>query len=201
MSLVWLQMRKVTFSLDQDLSGYWPWVIVSWVSEEGDVVTVSQGQWKQIPHSKEAALSLLPKETTFCHVHTHSHSFPRNFWTWRSIPPESVGGKVQIPEISSNCFLKRSGCRKEIWWWLQWGKVAVRVPFSLSNGELTLWRNLKTTPKCSWRFIFPDKHQSPVKTSIRGKPGLLNYSVAQLVCYTWALQLQPTLLQGRFQTD
>lgn len=125
------------------------------VSEEGDVATTSQGQWKQIPHCKEAPPSLLPKERRFCHVHT-APNFPRNFWTWRSIPTESVGGKVQMPEISSNCFLKRSGCRKETWWWLQWGKVALRVPFSLSNGELTLWRSLKTTPlggkKCSWRW-------------------------------------------------
>lgn len=121
------------------------WVSVSWVSEEGDVVTTSEGQWKQIPLSKEAPVSLLPKETRFCHVHI-TPIFPRNSWTWRSIPTELVGGKVQIPEISSNCFLKRSGCRKDIWCWLQWGKVAVRVPFQLSNGELTLWRNFKTTP-------------------------------------------------------
>ena len=62
------------------------WVSMSWVSGDGDVVTMSEGQWKRIPHSEEAALSWLPEEMTFmlCHVHMYTQAciFPRNFWTW-----------------------------------------------------------------------------------------------------------------------
>lgn len=93
------------------------WVSVNWVSGEGNVVTISEGLWRRIPHSKEVPLGWLLEEIMFmlCRVHLQVHAciFPKNFWTCGSISIELDGGKVRIPEISSNCPLKIGGCGKE----------------------------------------------------------------------------------------
>lgn len=118
-------MRNVTFShavpwprpgwlLDLALSP--SWVGRSRASGEGNVLTVSERQWKRIPRPKGAALSWLPEEMMFLLSHVHMYLqaciFPRNFWTWGSIATEMDGGKVRIPEISSNCLLKIGGLQK-----------------------------------------------------------------------------------------
>lgn len=166
------------------------WVSMSRVSGEGDVVTMSEGQWNGIPRSEEAALSQLPVEMTLmlCHVHIYIQAciFPRNFWTQGSVSTELDGGKVQIPVIRSNHPVKIGGCRKERDLIL----LSERTGGSESLLLIEQWRidtveELKKNPplrrKCSWRFIFLDKHHWPVKTCICGKPGLLNYGAAWLV--------------------
>lgn len=48
-------------------------VSMSWKSSEGQVVTMSDGQRKRTPHSKEAVLSWLPEKMRFMFACLHRH--------------------------------------------------------------------------------------------------------------------------------